>query len=85
MKLDKKKLSQLIMELFANPELKQRFLKDPANVLKEKSFDIPGDTEIRVVEDTKTVKHIVLPYIEPGEKLIPEELEARISKVVPPG
>ena len=80
MELDKGKLNQLIMELYADSELKARFLKDSASVLKEKGFDVPGDTEIRAVEDTRTVKHIVLPYVDPGEKLTPEELEARLSK-----
>ena len=80
MELSKKKMSELIMDLYANPELKQNFLNNPKSVLKEKGFSIPGDTEIKTVEDTKTVKHIVLPYLEPSEKLTPEELETRLTK-----
>lgn len=80
MELDKGKLTQLIIELYADSELKARFLKDSASVLKEKGFDVPGDTEIRAVEDTRTLKHVVLPYLEPDENLTPEELEARLSK-----
>jgi len=83
MDLNTTKLSQLVMELYANPELKHRFMTDPGNVFKEKGFDIPGDTEIRVVEDTKKTKHLVLPYLEPGEKLTPEVLEARLTKSQP--
>jgi len=80
MELSKNEMSKLIMELFANPELKQRIMREPVNVLKEMDIDAPEDTEIKVVEDTKTVKHIILPYLEPDEKLTPEELEARLSK-----
>lgn len=82
MELNTKKLSQLVMELYANPELKHRFMADAGSVLKDKGFDIPGDTEIRAVEDTRMVKHIVLPYLEPGEKLAPEELESRLTKTI---
>ncbi len=82
MELSKKKMSELIMELYANPELKQDLLNDPKSVLKDKGFSIPEDTEIRVVEDTKTVKHVVLPYLEPSEKLTPEELETRLTKIM---
>lgn len=88
MELDKGKLNQLIIELYADSELKVRFLKDSASVLKEKGFDVPCDTQIRPVEDTRTLKHVVLPYLEPDEKLTPEELEARLSKTGtwgPPG
>ena len=80
MELDAKNLHQLFMELYANPELKQRFLKAPTDVLKEKAFNIPDDVEIRVVEDTKNTKHIVLPYLDPDEELTPEVLEARFTK-----
>jgi len=34
MELGKKEMSQLIMELLANPELKQRFMKDAGDILK---------------------------------------------------
>ncbi len=87
MELNKEKMSGLIMDLYANPELKQNFLNDSKSVLKEKGFSIPEDMEIKAVEDTKMVKHIVLPYLDPGEKLTPEEMEARLSKslgVLPP-
>jgi len=82
MEMDREKLSRLLLELYANTEMKQRFVDSPGSVLKEKGFDIPDDVQIKVAEDTETVKHIVLPYLEPGEKPTPEELESRLSKFI---
>lgn len=87
MESEKGEMGKLIMDLYADSELKQNFLGNPKSVLKEKGFVVPDDMEIRVVEDTSKVKHIVLPYLEPGEKITSEELEARLSKsigVMPP-
>lgn len=80
MELSREKMSKLIVDLYVNPELKKDFLNDPKSILKKKGLSISDDVEIKVVEDTKKVKHIVLPYLEPGEKLSPEELETRLTK-----
>jgi len=80
MESEKEKMGKLIMDLYADSELKQNFLGNPKSILKDKGFSIPDDMEIRVVEDTSKVKYIVLPYLEPGEKVTSEELEARLSK-----
>ena len=82
MELDAKKLSQFMMELFANPELKQRFIINPGIVLKEKGFSITANKEIKVVEETENINYIVLPYLKPDEKLTPEEMERRLSKLL---
>lgn len=82
MESEKGKMGKLIMDLYADSELKQNFLNDPQSVLKEKGFSIPDDMDIRVVEDTSRVKHIVIPYLKLDEKITSEQLEARLSKSI---
>ncbi|MEI6530953.1 MAG: nitrile hydratase subunit alpha [bacterium] len=74
-------MEDLVFDLYSNPELKQRFMGDPAGVMKERGVVVPDDVSLRVVEDTETVRHIVLPYPDPGEVAKVEEIEQRVSKI----
>jgi hypothetical protein len=51
---------------------KRRLLSDPAASLKEKGVEIPLGVEVRIVEDTDTVQHLVLP-IKPSSKELSDE------------
>jgi len=74
-------MEDLVFDLYSNPELKQRFMADPAGVMKDRGVVVPDDVSLRVVEDTETVRHIVLPYPDPGAVAKVEEIEQRVSKI----
>ena len=73
---------QLLAALLTDDALRARFRKDPAAVLAEHGFSVPAGISVRVLEDTATVRHLVIPYAPPGESLQVEELAARASKII---
>lgn len=64
---------QLIARVWADEDFKQRLLLDPHGVLAEAGIDVPDGVDIKVVEDTPTVRHLVLPPA-PADDLIEEDL-----------
>lgn len=82
MSTDSKKMSKLMMELYANPELKEAFLNDPKKVMAEKGIEVPENQEIKAVEETASTKYIVLPYIEDDSDFSSEIMEQKVSKVL---
>jgi hypothetical protein len=74
---------ELILELNSDPDLKKRFLENPAAMLKERGLEIQPEVTLRVMEDTPDVRHIVIPYIAPpGTSTTLEEIEQRASKII---
>jgi len=64
---------QLVAKAWSDEELKQRLIDDPATVLQEHDIEVPYDVELKVVEDTDRVRHLVLPAC-PSEELADEDL-----------
>ncbi len=71
-------IQQLVMDIMLDSDLKARAMADPAAVLAERGIEVPDSLELKIVEDTASVRHIVLPY--PCESDTAEELEQRTSK-----
>jgi hypothetical protein len=65
--------SQIVARVWSDEEFKQRFKNDPRGVLAEHGIDTPEGVDIRVVEDSPEVRHIVLPP-PPVDELTDEEL-----------
>lgn len=65
--------SQLIARVWSDEDYKQRLRDDPRGVLAESGIEMPDGVDIRVVEDTANVRHIVLPS-PPTDELTDEEL-----------
>jgi hypothetical protein len=65
--------SQIVAAAWADPAVKARLLADPRTVLAEHGIEAPEGVEFEVVEDTETVRHLVLPPSPAGE-LTDEEL-----------
>ena len=65
--------SQIIAKAWIDEEFRARLLDDPQSVLAEYGIDTPEGVEIRVMEDTDTVRHLILPTSPAGE-LADEEL-----------
>lgn len=66
----------LVADAWADPDLKQRLLKDPMGVCKERGIVPPQGMKIKIVEDTDEVAHFVLPSKPSEEELSAEELES---------
>jgi len=68
----------LVADTWDDPELRQRLLNDPHAVLKERGIAIPQGLQIKVLEDTETVEHLVLPgpYGVSEDELSERELES---------
>jgi hypothetical protein len=61
------KWSQLLKQVWADEQLKQRLLDKPAAVLQEHGIEVPAGVEIRVVENTDKVSYVTLPAKPAGD------------------
>lgn len=68
----------LVAKAWADDELKQRLLTEPSAVLEEHGIEVPSGIELRVVEDTDEIYHLVLPASPAGD-LLDEELTSSIG------
>ena len=75
-------LADFFLELAGDPELKRKFVANPREVLTERGVSVPEGVHLKVLEDTESVRHIVVPYLRVTEKHTPEELEKRLSKII---
>lgn len=66
-------LAKLVVKAWLDADFKARLLKDPAGVLKEQGIPVPENMTVKMVEDSDTVRHLILPA-HPGEGLSIEEL-----------
>ena len=70
-----KKYGQLVARAWSDPAFKKRLVSDPAGAAKEYDIQIPAGMEIKVVEDTETVRHVILPPRPSAQDLSDEQLE----------
>jgi hypothetical protein len=71
--LEKHQWSQVFALAWSDDEFKQRLIDDPHSVLAEHGIEMPLSMDIKVVEDTATARHLVLPP-PPTDELTEEEL-----------
>jgi hypothetical protein len=64
---------QIVARAWSDEDFRRRLLADPRAVLTEYGLDVPEDREIRLVEDTPDVCHLILP-VSPAGELADEEL-----------
>ena len=74
------KADNLMIDILCDPDLKREFISNPKRVLKEKGLEVEDNIEYRVVEDTKDIRYIIIPYVEEGISSKNEPLEKRSSK-----
>jgi len=74
-----KQWGMLVAQAWCDPELKARLLEDSATVLREYGIDIPYGIDVRVVEDSANVRHLVLPC-SPEEEMVDEELMYSVGR-----
>jgi hypothetical protein len=62
-----KQWGRLVAKAWSDESLKQRLIEDPATVLREQDIEVPYDVEIKVLEDTDQVRHLILPASPSGD------------------
>ena len=66
----------LVADCWADPALKKRLMDDPAKVLAERGIKLPQGIQAKVVEDSGSVTHLVIPTKPAQGELSESELEA---------
>jgi hypothetical protein len=56
-----KKVAQFFARAWRDEALKSQLKSDPKGTLRAHGFNVPDDVDVRVLEDTSTVRHVVLP------------------------
>jgi hypothetical protein len=70
-----KKYGQVVARAWSDPAFKKRFVSDPAGAAKEFDIQIPEGIQIKVVEDTASVRHVILPARPSAQELSDEQLQ----------
>ena len=65
---------RVVARAWQDEAFKGRLLADPEGALAEVGVEVPTGHEVRVVEDTERVTHLVIPP-SPGEELSDEQLD----------
>lgn len=73
-----KQWGMLVAKAWSDEGLKQRLIEDTRAVLEEHGIEAPYDIELKVVEDSNEVRHLVLPANPSGE-LSDEELTCSVG------
>ncbi len=69
-----KAYGKIVAKAWSDEAFKAKLLADPAAALKESGIDVPKGVEVRVVENTASVFHFILPP-SPAEELTDEDLD----------
>jgi len=64
-----------VSRLLSDSNLRSRMLAEPARVLEEQGISVPSGAELRVVEDSADVCHVILPP-SPNTTLADSSMEA---------
>lgn len=73
-----KQWGALVAKAWSDDNLKARLIDDPPTVLQEHGIELPFEVELKVLEDTDQVYHLVIPASPAGD-LIDEELSGSIG------
>jgi hypothetical protein len=72
---DRAAIGKIIARAWTDEGYKARLVSDPRSVFDEAGVDLPEGVDIRVVEDTPSVNHFVLPLAPVEGELSEEALE----------
>jgi hypothetical protein len=70
-----KKMQQIIAKAWMDDSFKQMLLADPAAALKQEGITVPDGVQVKAVENTDKVFHLVLPPKPASDELSDEQLE----------
>jgi hypothetical protein len=69
-------IEKVVAMAWADEAFKHRLLSDPARVLRAQGVSVPEGVEVRIVEDTAMVLHVVLPVKPSSQELSEEQFKA---------
>ena len=70
--------AKVIAKAWSDDEFKGRLLADPGAALAEMDVEVPAGVEVKVVEDSESVRHLVLPPA-PGEGELSDEALEKVA------
>jgi Nitrile hydratase, alpha chain len=70
-----RKFEKVIATALVDKAFKQKLMVDPVSVLRAEGVEIRPGVEIRVVEDTENVHHLLLPVKPSGKELTDDQLK----------
>jgi hypothetical protein len=70
-----KKMGQVITKACRDDSFKQRLLSNATVTLKAEGIEVPAGMEVRVVEDTDKMFHLVIPWKPTVAELSDDELD----------
>jgi len=76
---NQKKWAVCIAKAWADEDYKQRLLSEASTVLKEEGVAVPENMEIKVLENTQSLFHMVLPAMPDSEAGSIENVEERLA------
>jgi hypothetical protein len=68
-------MGRIAAKAWSDAEFKKKLLADPAAIAQEFGLPVPSGIELRVVEDSPTVRHFVLPPRPNMSELSDEQLD----------
>jgi hypothetical protein len=74
-----RKWGQVVAQAWTDEAFKQRLLAEPKTVLAEQGVELPAGLEVRVMEDTEQLHHLVLPPRPAGEGELSEDQLGRAA------
>jgi hypothetical protein len=57
----RRRYGKIVARAWSDDDYKARFLADPATVMREVGIELPGGAQVKVVENTPHLLHLVLP------------------------
>jgi hypothetical protein len=70
-----KQWGQIVTKASQDVKFRNRLLADPATVVKESGLEVPAGVQLRVLENSDYVLHLVLPPLQTEKELSDAELE----------
>jgi hypothetical protein len=69
-------IENIVEKAWIDDIFKDRLLSDPAKVLRAEGVRIPQGVEVRIVEDTENVLHVVLPMKPASQEALEAEFKS---------
>ena len=74
-----RRIARIVSRAWTDEIFRYRLLSDPATMLRVEGLSIPRGVEVRILEDTDKVLHVVLP-MKPSSEELSEELSRRYGR-----
>jgi len=70
-------MAEVLSRAISDDEYRKKLIKSPNATLEEAGLEIEPGIEVRVLENTEKIRHVIIPHLEEGE--LSEEALGRIA------